>query len=85
MHAAQRQEGVSSCTSIRGEGQGSILGAERSQSQVMCRTGLGGPGSTERFVYGKKRKFATEDQATAAAIKWVQAEKKNEASSELVV
>jgi hypothetical protein len=49
---------------------------ERSRNQVMCRTGLGGPGSTEKFVYGKKCKFASEDNATVAAIKWVQAEKK---------
>ena len=60
-------------------------GAERSRKQIMCRTGLGGPGSTERFAYGKDCKYASEGQAKAAAIKWVQAEKKNEASSELVV
>ena len=51
-------------------------GAERSRNQIMCRTGLGGPGSTEKFVYGKNCKFASEGQAKAAAIKWVQAEKK---------
>jgi hypothetical protein len=51
-------------------------GAERSRKQIMCRTGLGGPGSTERFAYGKDCKYASEGQAKAAAIKWVQAEKK---------
>ena len=51
-------------------------GAERSRKQIMCRTGLGGPGSTERFAYGKDRKYASEGQAKAAAIKRVQAEKK---------
>ena len=51
-------------------------GAERSRKQIMCRTGLGGPGSTVRFAYGKDCKYASEGQAKAAAIKWVQAEKK---------
>ena len=48
---------------------------ERSRNQIMCRTGLGGPGSTEKFAYGKNCKYASEGQAKAAAIKWVQAEK----------
>ena len=51
-------------------------GVERSRKQIMCRSGLGGPGSTEKIVYGKNCKYASERLARAAAIKWVQAMKK---------
>ena len=54
-------------------------GVERSRNRIMCRTGLGGPGSTEKFVYGKNCKYASERLARAAAIQWVQAMKKKRA------
>ena len=48
-------------------------GVERSRSQVMARTGLGGPGSTKKFKYGIGKDFADEASAVAAADLWVRA------------
>ena len=44
---------------------------ERTRTQVMCRTGLGGPGSTTAMKYGKGQKFNNEAAAVAAAENWV--------------
>lgn len=44
---------------------------ERSRNQVMCRTGLGGPGSTFAIKYGKNEKCKTEAAAVAAAKAWL--------------
>ena len=46
-------------------------GLERSRNQVMCRTGLGGPGSTLAMKWGSGQQFATEALAVAAAKKWL--------------
>jgi predicted lysophospholipase L1 biosynthesis ABC-type transport system permease subunit len=70
-HRRQEPKGDS-----KGMGKAPSLTIERSRNQIMCRTGLGGPGSTEKFAYGKNCKFASEGHAKAAAIKWVQAAKK---------
>lgn len=44
---------------------------ERSRSQVMCRTGCGGAGSTYRVQYGPGHDHKTEKAAVAAAAAWV--------------
>ena len=55
------------------------FGVERSRSQVMCRTGIGGPDSTHKIPYGKGLKCKTEEDAVAVARKWVLAQVKRQA------
>jgi hypothetical protein len=47
------------------------FGVERSRSQVMCRTNLGGPGSTHAIKFGNNEQYKTEAAAVAAARKWL--------------
>ena len=44
---------------------------ERTRMQVMCRTGLGGAGSSTAFRYGQGEKFSNEAAAVSAAEKWL--------------
>ena len=44
---------------------------ERSRSQVMCRTGLGGPGSTHKIKFGAGEMCKSEAEAVSAAKQWV--------------
>ena len=44
---------------------------ERSRKQVMCRTGLSGPGSTHGIRFGPHEKHKTEAAAIEAARKWL--------------
>eukprot|EP00929_Paragymnodinium_shiwhaense_P067963 TRINITY_DN34158_c0_g1_i1.p1 TRINITY_DN34158_c0_g1~~TRINITY_DN34158_c0_g1_i1.p1 ORF type:complete len:586 (-),score=129.69 TRINITY_DN34158_c0_g1_i1:123-1823(-) len=44
---------------------------EHTRSQVMCRNGLRGPGSTCAFKWGEGRAHATKSSATKAAKEWV--------------
>ena len=48
-----------------------MFGVERSRSQVMCRTGKGGPNSTHKIPYGKDHPCTTEAQAVKLARQWV--------------
>ncbi len=50
------------------------LVSEQSRSQFMCRTGLGGPGSSVRFAYGGGASFPTKAAAKSAANAWLQKE-----------
>ena len=45
---------------------------ERSRSQVMCRTGLRGPGQTKAIKYGPGTPHPTEKSAAKEAKKWVE-------------
>lgn len=45
---------------------------ERSRSQVMCRTGAGGAGSTHKIAFGPDTDHADEASAVAAARLWVE-------------
>ncbi len=51
-------------------GPGPKLCVERSRSQVMCRTGLSGPGSALAMKYGKGKKYLTLQAAVDAAKEW---------------
>jgi hypothetical protein len=51
---------------------------ERTRGQAMCRTGLGGPGSSHKISFGKGKSVPNEAAAKAAARKWVQAELKRQ-------
>lgn len=55
------------------------VGLERSREQVMCRTGLGGPGSTTAFQYGEGKPYRSEKAALAAAKTWLAEELKRQA------
>lgn len=57
---------------------GPSFSVERSRSQVMCRTGLGGPGSTVGLQYGKGKKYKKEVDAVAAAKIWLKKELKSQ-------
>ena len=46
-------------------------GRETSRSQIMGRTGEGGPGSSKKFKYGASQEFGNEKQAITAAQRWV--------------
>ena len=43
----------------------------RGPPHFLCRTGLGGPGSTCRFHFGKGKDYPCEKTARAAAVRWV--------------
>ena len=49
---------------------------ERTRSQVMGRTGQGGPGSSKAFKYGKGQAYPNEAAAVKAAELWVESELK---------
>ena len=55
-----------------------FFSVERSRDQVMCRTGLGGPGSSLKMPYGKGAKYASEAAAVKVAMVWVEKEKKRQ-------
>ena len=52
---------------------------ERTRSQVMCRSGLGGPGSTKAIKYGPGAPFKSEEDALRAARIWLAQETKRQA------
>jgi len=62
-------EGVSSGKADAGKKP--YFAVERSRNQVMCRTGLGGPGSSHKIPYGPKEKAKTEAAAVAMGKVWV--------------
>ena len=49
---------------------------ERTRSQVLCRTGLKGPGNSLAMKYGPSSQYKTENEAREAAAAWMQ-EKEN--------
>ena len=52
---------------------------ERTRSQVMCRSGLGGPGSTKAIKYGPGAPLKSEEDALRAARFWLAQETKRQA------
>jgi hypothetical protein len=47
---------------------------EKSRGQLMCRTGVGGAGSTYQISFGACKKYTSESAARAAAERWVRGE-----------
>ena len=51
---------------------------EHSMSQVMCRTGLGGKGSTKALRFGPGKEYSTQEAAMKVGDAWVAQERKRQ-------